>query len=344
MKKVLLGLLCFTGVGAMAQTFTVDDTLSSGMSQIYYSADSTASNLDAVNGTGVTWDYSGLLGYSTTGQILDTIRNASDSPDYSSFSSATYHDDLNNNSGGDYFKNFADSTVSYGYTFEVDGNPVKIMNNTDPLKYIQYPMSQGNSFSDSIYGQVDVYSQLFDTYGAATVEADGSGTLLLGASTFTNVLRIKMVETLVIDTTYIGFPINADVGGTVTRTMYTYYDLANNSFPVLRHGKIAVSTNLFSGAFVAVYSSVQLDPIDASFGEELIDPISIYPNPADNNINILSTGVDQLIVVNSLGQTIQTIANPQSTETINVSNLEAGVYFIQVKKGNAVRTEKFTVK
>jgi hypothetical protein len=344
MKKVLLGLLCFTGIGAVAQTYTVDDTLSSGMSQIYYSADSAATNLDAINGTGVTWDYSGLQAYSSAGQILDTIRNAADSPDFASFSDATYHDDLNNNSGGDYFKNFPDSVVSYGYTFSVDGNPVQIMNNADPLKIIEFPMNQGDSFTDSIYGEVDVYSQIFDSYGAATITADGSGTLILGDSTFTNVLRIKMVETLQIDTTFIGFPINADVGGEVTRTMYSYYDFANYDFPLLRHASIAVSTNLFSGSFAAVYSIVELDLLDASFGEESIQPISIYPNPSNDFIIVQSTDVEQLIVVNSLGQTVTTIVNPQASENINVSQLESGIYFVQVKKGNAIRTEKFTVK
>lgn len=344
MKKVLLGLACLTGIGAVAQTYTVDDTLSSGMSQIYFSADTTVTTYSTTTGSGVTWDYSTLTGYSQTGPLLDTIRNASDSPDYASFSSADYHDDLNNNSGGDYFKNFPDSVVSYGYTFEVDGNPVKIMNNVDPLKIMDFPMSQGDSYSDSIYGQVDVYSQLFDTYGAAVVTADGSGTLLLGDSTFTNVLRIKMVETLNIDTTFIGFPINANVGGIVTRTMYSYYDLANYEFPVLRHGSIAVSTNLFSGAFVAVYSAVELDFIDASFEEELMEEVKIFPNPAENEINVTSTNVDELIVLNTLGQQIVSISKPQTTETIDVSNLETGIYFVKVKKGNASRTEKFTVK
>ena len=344
MKKVLLGLICFSAVGASAQTITVNDTLSSMMSQIYYSADSSASNMDAINGTGVTWDYSTLQGYSQTGPLLDTIRNSSDSPDYASFASSKYQEDLNNGSGGDYFKNFADSVLSYGYTFDVSGNPAKIMHNVDALKVLNLPMSQGDSYTDSIYGQVDVYMQTFDTYGAADVIADGSGTLKLGDSTFTNVLRIKMVETLYIDSTWVGFPINDTVTGTISRTMYNYYDLANYSFPVLRHGKIDVATNLFSGTYIAVYSVVELPYIDAGFEEELVDPINIYPNPSNTVINITSTNVDQLVIVNALGQVMATIAKPQTIETIDVSKFEKGIYFVQVTKGNASRTEKFTVK
>ncbi|MEZ4922097.1 MAG: T9SS type A sorting domain-containing protein [Crocinitomicaceae bacterium] len=343
MKKVLLGLICFTSVGALAQTFTADDTLTVGKSQIYFSADTTAPNLDAITGTGVTWDYSTLLGYSQTGPLLDTIKYSASSSDYSSFSSSLYQDDLNA-SGGDYFKNYADSVLSFGYTFTVDIYPIKIMNNIDAEKILEFPMNQGDNFVDSVYGQVDVLSQLFDMYGQVSINADGSGTLLLGDSTFTNVLRIKMIETLYIDTAYVGFPINNDVGGIVTRTMYSYYDLANYDFPVFRHGTIDVNTNMFGGTFAAVYSVVELDWVDAGVEEEVIEGLSIYPNPSNDVINISSTNIDQLMIVNALGQTIQTIVKPKSIETIDISNLEAGIYFVQVKRGNATRTEKFTVK
>jgi hypothetical protein len=339
MKKVLLSLLSVISLGAFAQTITVDDTVSTGVSQIYYTADSSAADLDAITGAAVTWDYSGLQGYSNGGPLIDTIKAAANT----SFASATYHDDM---SGGasNYFKNFADSIVSYGYTFEVDGNLVNIMHNSDPLKTAEFPMSLGSTFNDSIYGECEIYSQLFDTYGGATVTADGTGTLLLGDSTYTNVIRVKLLEELVVDSTFIGFPLNDWVTGTVTRTMYSYFDFSTSNMPLFLHGTIAVATNVVTGEYKAVYSVVDLSWLDASFGEETIEAINIYPNPAEKEINITSTDVDELMVVNTLGQTVTLITKPNATETVDVSNLESGIYFVKVKKGNAVRTEKFTVK
>ena len=338
MKKVLLLVLSFAGLSAMAQTYTVDDTLSAGDSEFYYTADSNAVNLDGVTGAGVTWDYSSLTGYPGVTN-LDTIKWASDSPDYGDFPSAVYHDDLNGGASV-YFENFADSVVSYGFVFTIDGNLVKVMHDIDHMRMMDLPMSLNDSFTDSTYGNADVYGSAAATAGDVNVIADGTGTLNLGTSTFTNVIRIKMVET--VETTItLPPPINT-VTGTVTRTTYTYYDLANQNEAVLIHSTIDVASTLFNGAYSAVYSSVDLQP--ASVEENSIDAFDIYPNPATDIATITSDGADQLIIMNALGQSIVTINNPQSKVNIDVSDYQNGVYFIQLNKGEATKTKKLIVR
>lgn len=340
MKKVVLALCVFSGFGAFAQSYTVNDTLSDGMGHLFWTADSNASNLDGVTGSGVTWDYSTLLGYDGVSNY-DTVKLASDSPDYADYSNADYHDDL---AGGAsmYFSNYADSVISWGYVFTIDGNTVKIMHDIDPMKMMNLPMNLNDAFSDSIYGNADVYGSAATTAGEVNVIADGTGTLNLGSSAFTNVIRIKLVETLETEVT-LPPPINT-VQGTVTRTVYSYYDLANMKLPVLIHATIDVNSQLFSGGYSAVYSSIELDPIGASVGENEISNLEIYPNPATDIATISSENADELVIMNTVGQVIVTINQPQNKEQIDVSKFETGIYFIQIKKGEAYRTKKLIVQ
>ena len=340
MKKVVLVVLSFVSLGAFAQSFTVDDTLSAGDSQLYYTADSSASNLDATVGAGAIWDYSSLISYAGVTN-LDSIKYASDSPDFGDYPSAEYHDDL---SGGasSYFKNYQDSVVSYGFVFSIDGNLVKVMHNIDPMKASNLPMNLNDTFTDSTYGTADVYGSNGDTEGIVTVIADGTGTLNLGNSVFTNVIRIKTVESIETTVT-LPPPINT-VTGVVTRTAYNYYDLANQNMPIFIHGNVSVASILFNGGYSAIYSSVELTSASVEGNEDQVEVLEIYPNPATDVVSITSDQADQLIVMNALGQTIVNISNPQSVEKLNVAKFETGIYFIQIKKGNGTKTQKLIVK
>lgn len=338
MKKILLSVAIWGGLLANAQTYTVNDTIAAGDSETFYVADSNAVDYATTTGTGVTWDYGSLFTYAGT-ESLDTIKNASDSPDFGDFSMADYHDDL---AGGasNYFTNYEDSVLSYGYKFFLDGNIVKIMHNIDPLKMMSLPMSYGDTFSDSTYGVAEVFGNNASTEGDVVVTADGTGELILGSTTISNVIRIKLVETIGATIDFLG----QTASGTVNRTVYSYYDLANQSMPVFIHASISVNSNLFNGGYTAVYSSVNLE--GASIGEELsASEISIYPNPADNIVTISAPeGTQTLTILNAIGQSIQTIDNPGATNSIDVSEFQTGIYFIQVVKGDAKITKKLFVK
>lgn len=339
MKKVLLFLTAFFSLASIAQTITSGNSLVAGNSQLYWTADSSASNLNSTIGAGAIWDYSNLTGYAGATN-LDTIKNASDSPDYGNFSSADFHDDL---SGGasSYFQNFPDSVVSYGFVFTVNGNTVKVMHDIDPMKALELPMSLNDSFTDSTYGSADVYGSNAATAGDVVVIADGTGTLNLGSSTFTNVIRIKTVET--IETTVVLPPPFNTVTGTVSRTVYNYYDLVNQNMPIFIHANIFVASNLFNGGYSAVYSSVELTSAGLN-SESSALKLGIYPNPAHSIVTITSDKADQLIIIDALGRVVVSMLNPQATETFDLNNFEAGMYLVQIIKGESTQTEKLIVE
>ena len=72
--------------------------------------------------------------------------------------------------------------------------------------------------------------------------------------------------------------------------------------------------------------------------------IAIYPNPTTNQLNIQSQEIiEQITIINHLGQTVLVhhINNKQST--INTSALEAGIYIVRVKTKNGVVNKRIVI-
>ncbi|WP_298515187.1 S8 family serine peptidase [uncultured Kordia sp.] len=79
--------------------------------------------------------------------------------------------------------------------------------------------------------------------------------------------------------------------------------------------------------------------------------ISMYPNPAKSNVNVvINTSVGntyEIELMNSLGQTItkieETRFNARATQNLDVSQYGTGLYFVKVKVGNQSVTKKLIV-
>jgi hypothetical protein len=82
---------------------------------------------------------------------------------------------------------------------------------------------------------------------------------------------------------------------------------------------------------------------------ELANAISLYPNPATNEVNIAINGETigslKIVVVNSLGQILQsTERNTLSTITLDVSSYATGLYFININADGAKLIKKLLIK
>ena len=105
-----------------------------------------------------------------------------------------------------------------------------------------------------------------------------------------------------------------------------------------------MNSNLFNGGYTAVYSKYEL--VGLGVDDHLnSDDISMYPNPAHSIVNLaIPANVDQVIVTNAIGQTVKNINNPGVKIDLDVNAFETGIYFVQVKKGDAVITKKLIVR
>ncbi|MBK6953488.1 MAG: T9SS type A sorting domain-containing protein [Crocinitomicaceae bacterium] len=340
MKKVLLLSGVLTALSGMSQTFTVDDTLGLGMSTNYFVMDSNAVSYSAVTGTGVTWDYDTLWAYETATNP-DNIVDASSSIYAPDFTNAAYNDDLSNGVSI-FFSNSPDSMTVHGYVFTASGNEVIVRHSSNPLKAIVFPMAVGDSYTDAIVGEADIMGNTFPSTGTGTVTCDGFGTLKVSGNTHTNILRIKLVEILDASIT-IPFP-PMTITGTVTRTVYSYYDLANDKQPIFVHGTIDITSDALNDNYTAVYYSGT--PANFLGSEEMVNTtFSVYPNPANNVLTITTAGTSESInIFNAAGQVVFSVNNPATTVTVDVATLPAGIYVIQVTTDGVISQEKLVVE
>jgi len=341
MKKVLLLFAVSASLGINAQTFTAADTLAPGMSTIYYVMDSSAANLDAVTGNGVTWNYASLTGETGIATNTDNVMDAASTAFAGTFTQSEYNDDLAT-FASIFFSNSADSTTIHGYVFDVDVYEVVLHHNQNPLKALTYPITVGASYTDATVGIVNVNSGAATgtTTGTATVSVDGFGTLNVGGDIFTNVIRVKLVENISTSITVFGFPPD---NGTVTRTIYSYYQLATDKQAIFMHGKVTVVSILLNTSFTSVYYSAL--PNYVGIAEKNIGTFSVYPNPANNLVNIVTDGtVEKLTIFNTVGQVVASIINPAATETIDVTNLLSGIYIIQITNDGLVTEDKLVIE
>jgi PKD repeat protein/N-acetyl-anhydromuramyl-L-alanine amidase AmpD len=73
--------------------------------------------------------------------------------------------------------------------------------------------------------------------------------------------------------------------------------------------------------------------------------IHIYPNPASNIINIVSTHKIKLIqIIDSRGRIISPYSVSENNEIINVSNLESGLYFLKITNNNSLFYKELIIK
>ncbi len=70
------------------------------------------------------------------------------------------------------------------------------------------------------------------------------------------------------------------------------------------------------------------------------DSFTIYPNPTNSVVNWnISSKIDEVVVIDSNGKMVLKIANPTSN-SIDLSNLKSGIYFLKMRENNSVITKE----
>ena len=69
--------------------------------------------------------------------------------------------------------------------------------------------------------------------------------------------------------------------------------------------------------------------------------VVLYPNPVNDKLNIVAEGIQEVNVLDINGRTVMTL---QNTNTIDMSTMANGVYFVRVITANGVSTQKIVKK
>jgi len=112
---------------------------------------------------------------------------------------------------------------------------------------------------------------------------------------------------------------------------------------VAYHGMVAVRSNdEEAGNYeIDVYANVTVGVNE--FGEQVY--VAVYPNPAKDLLMVKSNGdLQNVRIMNNIGQIVFDQQAGVSNMQINISNFEAGVYFIQVETESGSSTQKIVIK
>lgn len=194
--------------------------------------------------------------------------------------------------------------------------------------FITYPAAYGYSDNDTASGTFTSTAVSGTFSGNIVINGDAYGTLIIGSKTYTNVLRIKSVQTFNLTAGF--FPI-----GTITNTSYTYYN-STNKFPLLS------TTNATINALGNTQTTTGAQALNTAFlaVSDLVrkEALKIYPNPAQDFIEVKGDLSDysKASIYSLDGKLIKN--SDLKSGKIQVSQLPPSAYFIEIS-GNKSQPE-----
>ena len=73
------------------------------------------------------------------------------------------------------------------------------------------------------------------------------------------------------------------------------------------------------------------------------ESVSVYPNPATNNVNIVASGTKHITVINALGQVVYDANADGNMTTLDMTPYQAGVYMVRVTTENGESVKHISV-
>ena len=340
-KKLFFASILFTTF-LNAQSLTSVNEPGIGETGVMYECQSTFSNYSSTNGTGVIWDFSTLTAApNNPSRIISVL-----TPDTNCFSTASKMTKIPNFISS-YWGSTVNDKTSYGFKFhEPTSGDILVKFNSDPEKVMSYPFAVTNSFTDTYSGTC--YNKTLTSpsgsacTGTITASIDGQGTLILaGPTTFTNVIRHKVVETS--NTTFLYMSQN--IPATITRTQYDYYNTSGTSkLPIFSHATVTISTGVITNSISLVLSSI--NPFGVGLIETQVSDFSVYPNPSQGKVTISGDFSENAsaVVLDQIGRNIASIENVTNGSSFDLSNAERGIYFLVIRNNDVKTTKTITLR
>ncbi|PQJ11848.1 hypothetical protein CJD36_008625 [Flavipsychrobacter stenotrophus] len=346
MKKIIFLLLAVVGnsVISLAQDTLKAAGLNPILGESYFSVTCDTTGVVPGNGgAGVTWDFSGLVATSWDTGIAVTCAST---PNCAMFPGTTIA-----------IKSLTGPTVNYAIA-----NSTKYSQNgyyfsssqyatfSDPLDQLHYPMGYLDSFTDTYAGTIiyTVGSLPITAHenGIAIVGYDGYGTLKLpDGSTQTNTMRTHSYQLYVDSASVFGI----DTVASFILNTYTWYKNGTHS-PLMT---ILTSDQVAGSLHTKIVSwSKRNFTLGITSLSELSNSLTLYPNPASNELNIQLTPATgdhvRITMIDLLGREVAVITDETAQANIdihyNTSTLPRGLYLIRMQAGSETVTKKVTLQ
>jgi hypothetical protein len=272
-------------------------------------------------GTSQVWDFSALV---SAGTESFSYIDAATAPSSFSFPAATLATLNPATTTNNFYSATSSALYIEGYFYGSPSN--QTVPYSDPQQVMNYPFSMGSGFIDNYRGTYISGPSTIIRNGVNTVNADGYGTLILPYGTLSNVLRVAVVDQYT-DTTSLGAPYSQ-----FTLETYNWY------LPGVHDAVLSLSSLFMNGGTTPVAQfGDYLDQSSVGIIERINESadFSFYPNPVQDKLNLQSA--EKIKTVNCVNDVGQSVSVELLTQSINVSSLCKGIYFITIQLEN----EKF---
>ena len=292
-----------------------------GMSFTYNDCDATE---PGASGANQTWDFSEALG-SPYGNVQ--IIAPSDAPMGSDFPQASFCANLDNDV---YSFLRVDATGLFIVGMGIEGETsVEFANERMEMTF---PFTWQNTFSDVYVYTISDEGFTVSTEGTVETTADGYGTVITPAGTYT-VLRLHINETVV---TTMSMGEGMEISFTDNIETYSWMK------PGVPVPVMSITTTTSDDGEGPVTEASFLGDLTIGIEDQEIADVQIYPNPAVDQLRIKTENGTLLSarIVDVKGATVAQMRGTSASESsIDVSQLQSGVYFIQIQtdKGSAVK-------
>ncbi|HHB78371.1 MAG TPA: T9SS type A sorting domain-containing protein [Saprospiraceae bacterium] len=226
-----------------------------------------------------------------------------------------------------------------------------------------YTVTEGDELT--VVGEVGQYKGLTQ-FEPATITKNSAGNALLAPTVVTALGEdtesrfIKLENMHVVDMNEwtdagSGFNVRITNGGTDTLIMRIDNDVDAFNNATLKNMAVIYEFNLTGiggqydssspytdGYQILPRSAADFDIILANNNPALQQKINIFPNPTSGDFMIATKDlkVDEIRVVNIVGQTIRYIQAPSFVQTVSFTDMPQGTYFVQITAGDAFTTLK----
>jgi hypothetical protein len=322
-----------------SQSLTQANEASVGENLIMYVCDS-IDDYSNNQGTGVTWDYSSLVGIAGQTRVV-SIDDPASTVNTSSFPTSTFAISAGSLLAS-YYTSTSTQRMSQGFVFsEPTLGDVVVKFDTDEAKVMDYPFSNGSMVTDNFEGQLNFtlsgIPQISALTGTVYSSIDGQGTLVLpGLTTIEDVIRYKIIDTTYTDIIILG-------GIEIIRIQYEYYDITNTSLPIFSHTTLIAKQTGSSSPIstqTLVLSSIETDEFLAVNKINKLE-VSVYPNPTDNEIKLNGNfSPNAIATIYDQSARIMISTNVSNESILNTSSLDTGIYMVKIQDNEETATIK----
>lgn len=335
MKKMLFSCLTMILTLSVVAQPTFDNSLMGTIGDSYTFTNFDATDFDpGDDGAGVVWDFSDIT---ITGPVtVFNNVNPAITPYAASFGLATLATTPDNSSFL-YYQITGAQYNSLGI-----GSTLSTISYSNPETIFTFPLTYNTTNDDTFAASFVSTGVSYNRSGNVHVEADGYGTLILPAGTFTNVLRVKVEEDITDETIGLPVPITLEY-----QNDFYYWFMEGLTGPLFYYAYFEATA--FTGTTITELGSLNPEAVVAIQNVTLPENlIHVFPNPATESLyiqNMNNIEFENIALYNMMGQSVlnQKMNNENITE-INVSNLPAGIYTLQLKNESGSLSKMISIE